>query len=145
MSENNPYAAPKAKVSDVERVAQGADIARLPVAESWKTKFRLMQRAGGPALPKMTELSFSERSKIGFNVLAFLFGPIYYAIKGMWRKAITLFALGAIVITLLAIVLDLMELARFSRSLGFGWAAIYAARADADYYKKMVLGENGWW
>jgi len=24
-------------------------------------------------------------------------------------------------------------------------AAIYGLRANADYYRKMVLGDNGWW
>ncbi|MFM9377275.1 DUF2628 domain-containing protein [Gordonia sp. VNK21] len=27
--------------------------------------------------------------RITFNVLAFFFGPIYFAVKGMWRKALS--------------------------------------------------------
>jgi hypothetical protein len=30
------------------------------------------------------------------NALAFLFGPFYYLVKGMWRKALTLLLLSVI-------------------------------------------------
>ena len=38
-------------------------------------------------MPKFKELPAEERRKaFSFNFLAFFFGPIYYAIKGMWKR-----------------------------------------------------------
>ena len=65
-----------------------ADISSLPIFESWKVKFHLLEKAGGVKLSKFKELSFSERMKVNFNLIAFFLGPIYYAVKGMWKKGI---------------------------------------------------------
>jgi hypothetical protein len=62
------------------------DISGLSVSDAWKQLFALIQRAGGPPLKNFQSLSFGERMRVGMNFLAFLFGPFYYAAKGMWRK-----------------------------------------------------------
>ncbi len=82
--------------------------------------------------------------KIGFSILAFLFGPFYYLAKAC-GKAISLFVVCVAVVLLLQFVLEMAGLGRFSNSLGYGVAAIFAARSNIDYYKKMVLRQNGWW
>ena len=125
--------------------AATADISSLPIFESWKVKVHLLEKAGGVKLSKFKELSFSERMKVNFNLIAFLLEPIYYAVKGMWKKGITFFAICVIVIAILSILLELAGLERFGNSLGYGAAAIFAVRANIDYYKKMVLNQNGWW
>jgi hypothetical protein len=38
-----------------------------------------------------------------------------------------------------------MGLSRWEQWLDFGAAAFFAGRANIDYYKKIVLGENSWW
>lgn len=136
MSNSNIYDTQKARPTD---------ISSLPISESWKAKFHLLEKAGGVKLPKFRELSFSERMKVNFNVIAFFLGPIYYAVKGMWKKGITYFAICVVVITILSILLELAGLERFGKALGYGAAAIFAVRANIDYYKKMVLNQNGWW
>lgn len=141
----NPFAPPQAPVSDVPAPQATEAIAGLPVSDAWKTKFQLIEKAGGVKLPQFKALGVGERMKIGFSVLAFLFGPFYYLTKGMWKKAISLFVVCVAVVLLLQLVLGMMGLGRFSSSLGYGVAAIFAARSNIDYYKKMVLRQNGWW
>lgn len=143
MSAANPYAPPKASVEASDSVA---DIDSLPVSDSWKRRFKAMHKAGGWNLPHLKNLSAQERKDIpAFNLLAFLFGPLYYFAKGMWKKGLTLFVLCLIGIVILDLVLELVGLSRFARATGFVSAAVFAALASRDYYSKMVLGQNGWW
>ena len=141
----NPFAPPQAPVSDVPSPLATAAIDELPVSDTWKTKFMLMEKAGGVKMPQHKALSTGERMKISFNVLAFLFGPFYYLAKGMWKKAITLFVVSVAIVVILEIALEMAGLGRFGKALTYGVAAVYAVRANIDYYKKMVLGQNGWW
>ncbi|RRS03027.1 DUF2628 domain-containing protein [Aquabacterium soli] len=122
-----------------------ADIQSLPVPESWKHKFLLIAKAGGPKLPNLKALSFGERFKISFNILGFLLGPLYYLAKGMWKKALSYFGAGLLFLVLAGAALDLVGQGKVADALGYGLAALFGVRANIDYYKKMVLGENGWW
>jgi hypothetical protein len=141
----NPFAPPQTPVSDVPAPLATIAIDELPVSDAWKTKFKLMEKAGGVKMPQFKALTTGERMKLGFGILPFLFGPFYYLAKGMWKKAITLFLLCLVVILLIEIALEMAGLGRFGRSLTYGAGAVYAIRANIDYYKKMVLGQNGWW
>lgn len=145
MSTDNPYAAPKAEVRDIAVDTLPSNIASLQVPSAWKAKFYLIERAGGVKLPKFRELKVGERLKVNFNILAFLFGPIYYAVKGMWKKGLTLFLASSLVVIGLAIVCELLGFGALGNALGYGVAALFATRANIDYYKKVVLHENGWW
>lgn len=142
---NDRFANSKAELSEISDRPAGFDIEALPVSNSWKQKFHLLEKAGGPRLPNLKALSAGERFKIVFNILAFLFGPLYYLAKGMWRKALSMFGACFVVIVLIGVALDLVGLGRIANGMGYGAAAVFAIRANIDYYKKMVLGENGWW
>src|SRR4029077_13923645 len=143
MTAQNPYAPPKA---NVEAAAGEVDIDGLDISDSWKKKFKAMRKASGPSLPKLKELSREDKKDIGmWNIPAFLFGPIYYIAKGMWRKAITLFVLGFIALIILDIILEVLGWSAVSRATGIAFAAVWASLANGDYYRKMVLGQNGWW
>jgi hypothetical protein len=143
MSALNPYAPPKAIVDAGHGVA---DIDSLSVSDSWKRRFKAMHKAGGPSLPNYKNLTSEERKHLSpFNVLAFLFGPFYYLVKGMWRKGLTLTVLCLIGVLALDAVMVLVGLGNFTRATGFAAGAVYAALANRDYYAKMVLGRNGWW
>jgi hypothetical protein len=144
MTEPNPYAAPTAEVRDMHTVVH-ADIDTLPVSDNWKARFRLFDKAGGPKLPNFKQLPFGERMKISFNILGFLFGPIYYAVKGMWKKGLAMFGALIVGIVVLSFVLELVGMGQLNRALGYAAAALFAVRANVDYYKKMVLGDDGWW
>jgi hypothetical protein len=143
--DSNRYAPPKAVVEDVAAQHTSADIFNLPVSDNWKAKFFLLDKAGGVKMPSIKALSVAERMKVTFNLLAFLFGPIYYAFKGMWKKGLAIFGASLVLVLLIGFVLELAGLGRFANALGYGAAAFYAIRANIDYYKKMVLKQNGWW
>lgn len=115
-------------------------IARLDVSASWKRKFRLIDKAGGPDLPQFRDLPFGERLGVNFNVLGFLFGPFYFLAKGLWRQAVLYFIFALA----LFFVFEAMGLGKFARSIGYGLAAAYALRANVSYYRKVVLGDAPW-
>ncbi len=134
-----PTPAPSPVTPAPPRVAADP-IARLDVSEGWKRKFRLIERAGGPTLPRFGDLAFGERVSLNFNFLAFFLGPFYYLAKGLWQQA--LLFLGAAVA--LVIVLDVSGLEGLARGVGYGFGALYALRANVSYYRKAVLGESPW-
>jgi hypothetical protein len=143
MSQVNPYQPPQSNLDDSD---EEADIDSLNVSDTWKKRFKLLKQAGGPKMPHFKSMPRKERAGIGlFNVLAFLFGPFYYLAKGMWRKAITLSVACVVAVVVVDLILMAMGFGKLAGALGYGIAAVYATRANIDYYKKMVLGDNGWW
>ncbi len=106
----------------------------------------MVEEADGPAMRNMKNMSKEERKGFSaFNILALLFGPFYYITKGMWRKAISLFLVCVVVVVILELLLEVAGFGSVGRAPGYGVAAVFAVRANIDYYKKTVLGENGWW
>ncbi|MBU1329731.1 MAG: DUF2628 domain-containing protein [Gammaproteobacteria bacterium] len=146
MTQHNPYATPNASVAEPQAPVSDEQIAALPISDKWKQRFSAIHHAGGVKLPKFKELPKAERRKaFSFNVLAFFFGPIYYAIKGMWKKGLALFVVCAAVVIPLGFGLDYLGYGTIANALGYGISAIFASRANIDYYKKMLLNDNGWW
>lgn len=116
----------------------------IDLPEKWKKVFSLIEKAGGVKMPKIKDLTPSERIKARLNFWAFFFGPIYYLIKRMWKKAITYFGL----IILFFLVFDYITITYFHRSdiniPGVAVGIIWAVLANIDYYKIKVLGEDKW-
>lgn len=144
MNDRNPYEAPKAEVRDVGD-EPSANIDALPVSNTWKNRFRLIEQAGGTRLPYIKDLQFGDRMKVMFNILAFLFGPFYFLAKGLWRKAITYVVCGVILFMLFAVALSVIGLDSVTNALSWGLSVFFAMRANVDYYKRMALNDNGWW
>lgn len=141
--ENNLYAAPSAKVEEPE---EPVDIDALAVSDTWKRRFKAMQKAGGPMMPKRNELSKEERKGLGpFNLLAFLFGPFYYFAKGMWKKGFLLGVLVVGVLLILDLIMAAVGFADFGNYSKFAGPAVFAAKANIDYYRTMVLRDRSWW
>lgn len=113
----------------------------------WQHRFALIEKAGGAKMPNLDVMPIDERYKIKFNFLAFLFGPLYYLIKGMWKKAITLWLLISIILMPCQMVLLMLGWPELVVMLlaGFFASWFFASRANRDYYKKIVLSQNGWW
>jgi hypothetical protein len=139
----SPYAPPAAAFPPQ---ADHQSVAYLSLSPGWKHKFALIEKAGGAKLPRMKELKFGERMNVMFNIWAFLFGPIYYAVKGMWRKAIAYTVLAVLASTLLDLLLELAGInpEPLSRPIGLGMAAAFATLANISYYKKVMLSDKGW-
>ncbi|PLK47805.1 DUF2628 domain-containing protein [Uliginosibacterium sp. TH139] len=146
MQAHNPYATPRSDVGESSSNLELSEIESLPVSENWKERFRAISKAGGPKLPHLKGLSKQDRKNaISFNVLGFLFGPLYYVSKGMWKRGVSLLSLMVIVITVVELILDALGFGGLSKAAGYGACAVFAVRANTDYYKKMVLSDNGWW
>jgi hypothetical protein len=145
MSQSNPYQPPQSNVASVLD-SQEVDIDSLKVSDTWKKRFKWLKKAGGPSMPNAKNMTKKERREFSyFNILAFLFGPFYYLAKGMWRKAISLFIVCVVAAIILELLLEALGFEGLGKSVGYGLAAVFALRANIDYYKKMVLGNNGWW
>lgn len=122
---------------------------QVQVSETWRKRFAFIEKAGGPKLKNAKTLS-KEDQKLIFplvnrNYWALIFGAFYYLYLGMWKKAIsyTVVTLGASV--LLGILFDAVGWSGLSKGLVFGAAGFFMLFANIDYYRKMVLNDNGWW
>jgi len=115
-------------------------ISTLDVSETWKRRFRLIEKAGGPKLPDFKALPFGERMSLNFNFIAFFLGPIYFVAKGLWRQAVVYFAIAIALVFLF----EAIGLGRYTRAVGYGFAALYALRANVSYYQKAVHDEVTW-
>jgi hypothetical protein len=116
------------------------------LSASWQRRFSLIKQAGGPELSSIQTLSAGQTFRLWFNFLALLFGPLYYICMGMWRKALALTALivlATIALAFIALLLGVDEKA-LSRMGAYCGPVIFCLRANIDYYKRMVLQENGW-
>lgn len=116
------------------------------IAPTWLARFELIEKAGGPSLPKMRSLSFGERWRLLANWWAALFGPFYYFAKGMWKKGISLWAAVWLVTWAIETAMEFYGLPPLSNlAETIAAASVFAVRANIDYYKKTVLRQNGWW
>lgn len=116
------------------------------LAPVWQRRFAFFDRYGLPngsreGLMAARELSFVERMQLNSNILAFLFGPFYFMVKGMWRKGLTLLLaeLAGVVVVVLA--------GWPLRYLQFGLVAVsLAAMMTANYaYYLQVRRGSTWW
>ncbi|MHA7662855.1 DUF2628 domain-containing protein [Mycolicibacterium sp. HS_4_1] len=116
------------------------------VSPSWQKRFDFFNAYGLPnSTPESRAayraLSFMDRLKLTSNILAFLFGPIYFFVKGMWRKGLTLLGIFFAVEVVL-VVLDVPD--SLVRGIGFGLAAIAMTTANYAYYLHVVRGSQSW-
>ena len=117
----------------------------LAVSDGWKSKFRTIAEAEPISLgliPKFKNNAVYKNASITtkMNFWAFLFGIFYYITKGMWKKGIFLLVIGIGLVALLGALFG----GSVTNAAGFGVAGLFAAFANFDYYRKMVLGEDFW-
>ena len=134
----NPYQAPQSTAE-----TPSTQIDQLAVSDTWKKRFHLIEKAGGVKLPRFKELSFRERMSVNFNVWAFLFGPIYLLIKGMWKFALAWLGVTLLVGILLAVI-EMMFQINTGNAAGVGVAVGLSMLANRNYNKKMVQGQLDW-
>lgn len=115
------------------------------ISQLWRIRFDLIEKAGGPELPQHKRLRISERLRVMFNFWAFVFGPLYYIAKGMWRKAIAIFSPGLALFILITMLAPDGELDFIMSAVNSATVATFTLRANISYYRKMILGDNGWW
>lgn len=150
MSNGNPAAHGTDPLAAAATATAGPNTATTPLPpglpEVWKKRFELIERAGGLKMTRLKDLSFGERIRCNFNLLAGLFGPIYYATKGMWKRGLAYVGLGLAGIVMLETLISLAGFGHLLDGVHYtgGWIGLFAYQANRDYYKKIVLGDNRW-
>ncbi|MGO4999917.1 DUF2628 domain-containing protein [Oceanisphaera sp. W20_SRM_FM3] len=124
----------------------------LDVNEKWKLKFNTLKNIGADdnfiykcmSSTEYKNLPFKEKQKVSFNILAFLFGPLYYFFKKMWLK-------GAVILGGVWIFASLLTLVEATIGIilpsVFYWipsGVVCAQLANYDFYRKKVHSENMW-
>ncbi|KAF1006476.1 MAG: hypothetical protein GAK28_02494 [Luteibacter sp.] len=111
----------------------------------WQARFSFFDRFGGPSSPEykaeLKKLPFKEKLIVNANIFAFFFGPIYFFILGLWKKALVLIGLVIAVSILLSIVgaPDAVY-----RGVGAAFSVIYMLTANYSYYLKRAKGQDNW-
>jgi hypothetical protein len=110
----------------------------------WAEVFTLIDRAGGVKMPRIKELSPRARMKARMNWFAFVFGPLYYLIKGMWRPMLSYL----LIMILFIIAFDYLALTYFGKKefnvSGTVFGVVWGMLANTNYYKMRVLGKKNW-
>jgi hypothetical protein len=111
----------------------------------WNTRFAFFGRFGGPSSPQYKEelkkLPFRQKLLVNGNFFAFFFGPIYFCILGLWKKALAILGLEVALIVVLMVcgAPDVLF-----RGVGTGFSVIYMLVVNYSYYLKRVKGQDGW-
>jgi Protein of unknown function (DUF2628) len=116
------------------------------LSPSWQKRFDFFHAYGLPnttpeAKAAYRALSFGARLRIGSNFLAFFFGPIYFFVKGMWRKGLTLLGI-TLAVSVVLYVLNVPD--GLARGVGIGVAAIGMSTANYAYYLHVVRRSQSW-
>ncbi|WP_162618028.1 DUF2628 domain-containing protein [Shewanella halifaxensis] len=109
-----------------------------PLNDTWKDRFEVLEKyeKGG------VKLTFKDNQVINFNLAAFLFGPIYYFIKGMWIKGAYL--LGALFVFYGFISLAAESGGKLSTGAFLGPNFLIMTFANKDYYRHVKYGDKIW-
>ncbi|MGB3483588.1 MAG: DUF2628 domain-containing protein [Mycobacterium sp.] len=123
--------------------------AAVEVSEKWRSRFDFFSRYGQPgSSPKATvafkQLSFGQRIRLGANGPAFVFGPIYFAIKGPWRKGLSLFGISIVLSFFVALVEYLLDFDFPAVSYGVAIGLLYSSTANWAYFLHVTRGSTSW-
>lgn len=116
---------------------------RSDLSAYWRLKFDFYDRYGTRFTPEAVAAAkarpFAVRMRSVINLPALFFGPVYFIVKGMWRKALTLM--------LFSLALGVVLYFAFP-ALGFsglsGNGALYTILAGPAYYRHRVKGSRSW-
>lgn len=114
--------------------------------EVWIDRFQFFQKHGPPKTTSYkTGLKeregFIAKARINMNFYAFLFGFIYFFVKGMWQAGLTILALS-IVATIFLFALPDSASDALSRIIGIAISILAARTANYTYYRQEVLKEE---
>ncbi|ODR11920.1 hypothetical protein BHQ15_01095 [Mycolicibacillus koreensis] len=118
----------------------------LDVPDAWRSRFEFfdaygLQTTTLAAREAYKALPLGRRLRISSNFLAFLFGPIYFFVKGMWRKGLALLGL-TVAVGVAGMSLNLSD----SLASAFGTAMGLVAMMTANYaYYLHVRADSRSW
>lgn len=109
----------------------------------WEKRFNFFKEHGAPNTKTYKEafkkLKFGERYSLNINLWAFIFGWIYFLIKGMWKPGLIL-AVLTIALGVLSESIDLPVIV--SRVLSLIIMFLAGLTANYTYYRYEVLGQH---
>jgi hypothetical protein len=116
------------------------------LAPVWQSRFAFFETYGLPnATPQAREayqaMSFGQRLRLNSNLLAFLFGPFYFLVKGMWRKGLALLVGSFLILTVLSAV-GVPD--GIVQALGFAVSAVAMITANYAYFLHVKHGSTSW-
>jgi hypothetical protein len=123
------------------------------ISTGWQRAFDLIVRSGGReagwSFPYFSygKLAWFERIRLS-SAWALIFGPFYYLAKGMWRQAISytaVFTAVTLAITYACGIAGIRGTPNTNLMEAIAFDVFLQQRAKFDYYRKCVLGYNGWW
>lgn len=114
--------------------------------EVWTDRFNFFQKNGGPATETYKEAfkqldGFLKKARVNMNFYAFFFGFIYFLIKGMYKGALTLLGISAILFVILMVLPDSIS-DILGNSMGIVSGVLAGMTANYTFYRKEVLGED---
>jgi len=81
-----------------------------------------------------------------YSLYAFMFGPFWYFVKGMWKKGIVLAIIGIICGVVYEIIDVQFSIGGAFSTLSNVFVGLIAAYSGSyDYYKLKVLKQSYWW
>lgn len=126
-----------------------------PLSQAWIRRFKTVEDVTGPSMSRADSWDFWHKCLLytgvkgaGLNILAGVFGPIYYLIKGMWRQAIARTLLLIVVNQALLILFGVDPSRDAGLAQGIGFALqflLYSGAANLHYYRKIVMRDKSWW
>lgn len=116
------------------------------LSPTWQQRFAFFDAYGLPssspeARDAIRALPWRARMRITANLLAFVFFPFYYFVKGMWRKGLVWVG---VVIACAAVGIALGASDQIARAIGIGLAAGSMTTANYAYYLHAVKGSRSW-
>ncbi len=119
------------------------------VPEQWRSRFEFFSRYGHPASTPAAQaafkqLSFGQRMRLGANGPAFFFGPIYFAIKGPWRKGLSLFGFSFVLAVVISVIEIALNFSFPSAAYGAAIGVLYSSTANWAYFLHVTRGSTSW-
>ncbi|BBZ03023.1 hypothetical protein MCHIJ_24600 [Mycolicibacterium chitae] len=116
------------------------------VPAAWQQRFAFFQQYGPvgstpEAKAAYRALPFGARMRLGFNIWAFLFGPVYFLVKGMWRKGLTVLGV-AVTLGVASVLLGVPD--NWDRAFAIGFTAAIATVTNWAYYLHVAEGSQSW-
>lgn len=129
----------------------GKDNSSKEYSAKWQARFDFFDRHGAPSSPgfrhALKQLPFRQKLRVNMNLIAFVFGPIYLFVLGLWKKNIMLILImmAVYIILIIALAIAGIEFPRYLQGgLAYGFNALYGMSTNYNYYLKERKGDNGW-
>ncbi|ADG77198.1 hypothetical protein TPAU25S_02339 [Tsukamurella paurometabola] len=116
---------------------------------TWNSRFDFYNTYGHPSASAhgaaaFKQLSFGERFRLTANGPAFFFGPIYFAIKGPWRKGLSLFGVAVAISALIGVIELAFDISFPAAGFGAAIGVLYSTAANWAYYQHVAYGSTSW-